>query len=402
MAPTDIDGTVIDSNALAFGLSAGSVNVIRWMVSDEWGLLCGTVGGEWVVSPSKTQQAITPTNVNARLLGNYGSAQVAPARVGKATLFIQRTGRKLREVLYQFAADSFQALDISLVSEHLTKGGIRQMAVQFAPQQIVWIGRVDGNLVGMTYDKDQEICGWHQHTLGGYSDAGHLLPAAVGSVSSNPAPGITRDEVWMVVKRYINGATVRSIEVMDKPWEDGDDLDHCNFLDCSAEYDGAATTTISGLTWLIGETVGVLADGATHPDCVVSSTGTITLQLAASVVQVGLKYSSSVRTMKPEVGGQDGPSQGKMKRVISVLFRFFQSLGMNLPSLEPGVGYYPQPFRSSYDPMGGPPALYDGDKRWLYEGTWSEDGYISFEVDNAHPSNITMLAAQIDTKDIEQ
>jgi hypothetical protein len=402
MAPTAIDGTVVDSSALAFSLNAGEVNVIQWMISDEWGLICGTAGGEWVVSPSNTQQAITQLNVSAKPLGNYGSAQVEPVRVGKATLFIQRTGRKLREMFYQFTANSFQALDISLVSEHLTKGGIKQMAVQLAPQQVVWIARTDGNAVGMTYDKDQDICGWHQHRLGGYSDSLRTAYPTIDSVSVNPAPGITRDEVWLIVKRYINGAVVRNVEVMAKTWEDGDDLDHCVFLDCSAEYDGAPTTTVTGLTWLIGETVGVLADGATHPDCVVSPAGAITLQLAASTVQVGLKYSSAVRTMRAEVGGQDGPSQGKLKRVISVVFRFFQSLGMSLPSLEPGVGVYPQPFRSSYDLMGGPPALYDGDKKWLYEGTWDTDGFISFETSDPHPSNITMLAAQIDSKDIEQ
>lgn len=398
-APTRLDGTVVDSNALAFSLNAGTVNVIQWLMSDEWGLLVGTSGGEWAVSPSTAQTAITPTNVNAKPLGNYGSSSTQPVRVGKAILFIQRTTRKVREMVYQFMVNTFQALDISLVAEHLTKSGIKQMAVQFAPQQIVWIARTDGRLVGMTYDKDQDICGWHQHSLGGYSDAAQTLPPLVEGVAVIPAPGAQRDEVWLVVKRYINGATVRSFEVMAKMWEDGDATSTCVFMDCSAEYNGAPTTAITGLTWLKGQTVGVLTDGAVHPDALVDSSGSITLVRSASIVQVGLKYKSRGVTLRPEAGGADGPSQGKLKRVHRAVVRFFQSIGLSMGSSSAGVTSYPEPFRTSADPMSGPVGLFDGDKRWSYEGTWGTDGQIVFETDDPLPSNITMLMAQLETND---
>ncbi|WP_410925272.1 hypothetical protein, partial [Pseudomonas aeruginosa] len=77
-------------------------------------------------------------------------------------------------------------------------------------------------------------------------------------------------------------------------------------------YNGAPTTTISGLTWLTGQTVGVLGDGATHPDVVVDNTGKITLQRSVSIAQVGLKYTSAGKTMRIEAGGADGPAQGKL------------------------------------------------------------------------------------------
>ena len=287
MAPSNQDGTVVDSNALSFTLNAGAINAIRWMMSDEWGLLIGTAGSEWSISPSTTQQAITPTNVNAKQMTSYGSAAVTPLRVGKATLFIQRTGRKLRELFYQFTYNTFQAIDISLVAEHLTQSGIKQFAQQLAPQQITWIVRNDGKLIGMTYDKDQEICGWHQHRLGGYSDSAQTADPIVESVVSIPAPGIQRDEVWLLVKRYINGAVVRYVEVMDKMWENGDTTTDCCFLDCSEAYNAAGGTTVTNLDWLKGQTVGVLTDGAVHPDCVVNSSGDITLTRVATTVQVG-------------------------------------------------------------------------------------------------------------------
>lgn len=100
MAPSDVDGTITSSHAVGFSLNANDVNVLRWMTSDEKGLLAGTVGGEWVIKPSSANEALSPTNVNAKRATAYGSANVQPVQVGKSVLFVQRAGRKLREMSY--------------------------------------------------------------------------------------------------------------------------------------------------------------------------------------------------------------------------------------------------------------------------------------------------------------
>jgi len=391
MAPTQIDGTVVDSNAIGFSLNASTMNTIRWMVSDEWGLLCGTAGGEWVVAPSNLQQAITPTNINAKQTTSYGVAPVAAIRVGKSTLFVQRTGRKLREMTYQYVINTFQAPDISLVSEHLTETGIKQIAVALAPHQQLWLIRNDGMLVGIAYDKDQECVGWHRHTIGG--------SAVVESIAAIPSSDATRDELWLVAKRTIDGVTRRYVEVMTKYWEDGDQVKYGVFLDSSAQYDGPLTTTVTGLTWLKNTVVGVLADGATHPDCTVDGTGQITLTRQASVVQVGLKYSSNGKTLRIEAGGADGPAQGKYKRIHRVIFRFFQTVGHTLTTMVNGVPAIPEPFRDSSMAMDQSVGLFSGDKRWSYEGSYDLEGQVSWQQDDPLPSNITLLAAQLETQD---
>ena len=398
MAPTELDGSVIDSDALSFTLNSNQVDAIVWMASDEWGMLVGTVGGEWCIAPSSQQQAITPTNVNAKQMGSYGSADMAPLRISKATFFLQRTGRKLREMTYQFMNSTFTAADISLVGEHLTESGLKQMAVQLAPQQIIWVVRNDGFLVGVTYDKDQDICGWHDHVLGGFSDAAQTSAPVVESVATIPAPGIQRDEVWLSVKRYINGAVVRTVEVMSKMWEDGDATATCNFLDCSAELI-PSDLTVSGLSYLKGQTVGVLTDGAVHANCVVSGSGTITLQWTASLVQVGLPYTSTGQSLHIEAGGGEGPAQGKIRRIHRAVFSFFQSVGLTVGSNVKGVNSYPQTFRGASDPISQAVGLFSGIKRWSYEGTWSPDGMIFWSTSDPLPCNITQIMAQLDTED---
>lgn len=399
MAPTQTDGSVIDSNALSFSLSSQTVNVINWMVSDEWGLLVGSAGGEWVIAASNQQNAMTPTNVNAKQVSTYGVAQIPPIRFGKSTLFIQRTKRKLRELSYQYIVGTFQAPDISLLGEHLTTGGIKQLARMQSPYSTLWACTTDGRLIGMIYDKDQETSGWHRHSLGGYSDAGQILPPIVESVACMPSPTVDRDELWVVVKRYINGQTKRYVEVMSKFWEDGDTVSTGNFLDSSAQYSGSPTTTITGLTWLVGQTVGVLADGSVHADCVVNGSGQITLTRSSSTVQAGLRYNSEGKTLRIEAGGADGKAQGKLKRIHRVIFRFFQSLGFKVGSASPGIGTVDEAFRTSADLMDNPVALFTGDKVWNYEGTYEREGQIYWLQNDPLPSNILMLSVQLETQD---
>jgi len=396
-AGTDATGTVSDSSALSFNLASAKMNTINWMVSDEWGLLVGTASNEWVVAANTIQVALTPTNVNAKPVTSYGSNSVKPVRMGKSTLFLQRTGRKLREMSYQFVVNTFQAPDISMLSEHLTQSGVAALAVQLAPQPVLWMARRDGALVSMSYDKDQEITGWAQHSLGGYSDSANTLEPQIESIAVIPSPDVSRDDLWITVKRYINGAVFRSVELMTKYWENGDSVQDAFFVDCGAIYDGAATTTITGLTWLKGQTVSVLANGAVHPDCVVNSSGVITLSRSSTHAMVGLKYQSVGKTLRIEAGGGDGSAQGKLKRIHRVIFRMFQTVGMDVQaSGQPG---YPEPFRSSADLMDNPVNLYTGDKRWSWGGTYDLEGQVSWSQDDPLPNNILMLAAQLDTQD---
>jgi hypothetical protein len=395
--PTKADGSVVDSNALAFALNASKVNAINWLISDEWGLLAGTASSEWVIAASTTQVALTPTNVNAKQVTTYGGTSVPPVRIGKSTLFVQRTKRKLREMTYQFTLGTFQAPDISLVSEHLTKSGIKEMAVQLAPHATVWLVTNDGVLVGIIYDKDQDVVGWHRHQLGGFSNTGQTLPPIVESISVIPNQNIDRDDLWVVVRRSINGSTVRMVELMEKYWEDGDTLPDAYFVDCGATYSGAATSTITGLTWLVGQTVSVLGDGSVHPDCLVDSGGSITLQRNVTKAQIGLGYNSTGKTMRIEAGGADGPAQGKIKRIHRSIFRFFQSVGLNVQST--GQPAYPQPWRTSADLMDNPVALYTGDKRWSWDGTYELEGQVSWTQSDPLPSNVLMVSAQLDTQD---
>lgn len=397
MAPTSTAGVVANDNAVSVTLNASDVNVIRWLIDDEKGLLAGTVGGEWIIRASSTSEALTPTNIQAKRSTTNGSANIQPVRAGKAAIYIQRSARTVHELAYVFEVDGFRSPDMTFVSEHITRGGVKQMDYQQEPQRIVWVVRNDGVLLGLTYEREQEVVGWHRHELGGYSNAGHTAAAKIESVAVIPAMDGSRDEVWVVVNRYINGGTKRYVEYLTKLWEEDDDQEDAFFVDCGLTYDGASATTITGLYHLAGETISALVDGAVHPNVTVSATGTVTLTRAGSVVQLGYSYNSDGQTLRIEAGAADGTAQGKPKRIHNVTFRLFDTLGIQVgrdfDNLDRLV------FRTSSDNAGEAPPLFSGDKFTEWEGDYETEGYICWRFDQPLPGTVLAIMPQLITQD---
>lgn len=269
-ASSDNDGTITSSHAVAFAFNANDVNVVRWMTSDEKGLLAGTVGGEWNVRPSTQSEALSPTNINAKRTTSYGSANIQPVQVGKATMFIQRAGRKLREMSYFYDVDGFRASDLTVLSEHITGQGIVQIAYQKEPQSIVWMVREDGALIAMGYERDIESfkVGWSRHVIGGVSDANNS-PAIVESVAVIPSSDGTRDEVWIVVKRRINGITKRYVEYITKLFDQSVEQKDAYFVDGGLTYD--VPLTITGATAANPVVITAVAHGFSNGDSVLIS-----------------------------------------------------------------------------------------------------------------------------------
>jgi hypothetical protein len=161
-------------------------------------------------------------------------------------------------------------------------------------------------------------------------------------------------------------------------------------------YSGAATSTLSGLNHLEGQTVQVLVNGATHPDRVVTS-GAISLQVLATSASVGLGYESILQTMRLEAGARDGTAQGKTKRINKVVIRFQNTLGakagadMNmLDTLE---------FRSGSDPMNQPPPLFTGDKLIEWPNGYDFDAYMIVKQDQPLPMTVIAIMPQVTTQD---
>lgn len=396
-SPSANDGTVADDNAVAFVLNSDDVNAIRWLSPNEKGLLAGTSRGEWQVKASSLNEAITPTNISAKPSTRHGSADAAPVQAGKAVLFIQRANKKVRELAYVFEADGFRAPDMTLLAEHVTRPALEELVYQEQPQAIAWGRRSDGVLLGFTYERDQDVTAWHRHELGGQSDAAALAIPLVESLAVVPAPDGTRDELYMVVKRYVNGAVKRYVEYMSKFWEQGDDQEDAFHVDCGwTVVNSPAAATVTGLWHLEGEEVGVYADGTHHPNVTVTN-GTATLNSAASVVSLGYLYQSDGQTMPLEGGAQDGSAQGKIRRIHRVGFWLADTLGLKYGKDTDNLTEIT--FRQWGDSYGVATPLFTGVVRKRFEGTYDKLGQVYWRCEGPFPATVLALMTQYEVAD---
>lgn len=355
--PSQTDGTVADDDGVTYTISANQVNAIRTLNSNARGIMIGTQGGPWVGKSTAAFDPISPTNFAVFKQSSYGVSDTVRAHeVGPAILMVQRGDLILRELAFSFEADQFVAPDLTILSEHVTLGGVVDSAYQDEPDSVLWLARADGQLLGMTYEREQEVVAWHRHVLGGsLTGSNQPIVESIATIREG-----NEDQLWMIVKRTIDSATVRYIEYLTSPFDaSASDAEDAIFVDSSLTYDGAATDTITGLDHLEGETVSILADGAVHPDRTVSS-GSITLKDDYSVVQVGLSYTSTLKSMPihPETTVMD--SRGKIGRVYKATIRFLETLGAKIGDASDNLDTIP--FREAGDPMDAPPPLFTGYK----------------------------------------
>lgn len=391
-AATDDSGLIVDDRAIQATISSDTVNPIQWLASTQ-ALLIGTSSAEFSCAENATSEPFAPGNVKIEQQSGEGSRSVEPSKVGSSVLMTQASGRRLHEVAYSFNQNGWSTADLTVLSEHVTKSGVIDTDWHRSPYKVLWAVRADGLLLGFTFNKEQDVVGWHRHPVGGSFSGG---AAVVETVACIPAYDRTRDELWMITKRTINGQTKRYVEYLSEEFESGDVQADAFYVDCGATYSGSPATVISGLSYLEGQTVAVLADGAAHPDEVVTG-GSITLEIAASKVHVGLPYVSTLQTTRIDAGGGDGTAQGKTKRIAKVAVRLHNTLGgyvgPDADNLDEML------FRDPSVPMGSPPSLYSGDVIMDFPGDYDLDGRIMIRQTQPFPMTVVALVPFMTTYD---
>lgn len=338
MSPTDPNGLVLDTNAITLTIANNRVNRIMWISSGPV-MLVGTEGDEFQIKPSNVSATLTPANFSVTSQTRYGSIETSKGlRIDYQTLFVQNGGLKIREMTYDFTIDAYHTKDISLLSEHLFRfalsnasngnpltsvKGIVQLDFGTQPVNIGWMVMADGTLVGMTYEKDQDVIAFHLHGLGPNNGV-----AVIESVCVIPDPANGTDVVFLSVRRVVNGSTVRFIETFRSLDIFAGNTGFISYLDSTVVLPVSgnigALDSVS-LAPFIGETLGVLVDGLYVGALAVVSNGVgggrIVLNYAVvSTVIVGYANVALVGILDPE-GGSQGSSQGKIKKSSEAILR---------------------------------------------------------------------------------
>jgi hypothetical protein len=380
-----------DDAALIYTIASNKVNAIRYLSATRV-LIIGTSGGEYVLTTTNGGP-VTPTTTVIRKYSNYGCTNDEPVQVADTTLFIQRGGRKVREFRYAGEIDTggYAAPDITILAEHLTEGGILQFAYQQEPESLIWALRNDGTLLGLTYRREEQVVAWHKHIIGGSFNGGQ---AVVESVMSLPTDS-GEDELYIIVKRTINGATKRYVEVL-KTFDFGSDTTSAFFVDSGLVYSGSSVGSVTGAYHLEGETVSILANGATHADKSVSSGG-VTFDFNITSGAIGFGFTSQMQTLRLEAGSVDGTSQGKPKRIHAVTLRIDETVGLEVgPDADSLDRIY---FRDSSMAMDTAVPLFTGDKEIEFPGGFDDDAKIFVRQNQPLPMTILAIYPRLNTFD---
>lgn len=401
--------TVQDDDATDFSIASTKVNKIAWMRSSSTGMVIGTYGGEWLASSSSDSATITPTDITVKQQSNNGGLAAMPVRVNDVILFIQRAGRKILDFSYTLERDGFQGRDITILSDHINRGGFSHLEYQKSPDSTVYAIRDDGILCAVTYYPEHQVVGWTRFVMGGAFSSGDAVVESVAVIPGADGGGRTldsgdRDEVWIIVKRTVNGATVRHIEFFEKAFEGVLRQDYASdsawktallsqqadafYVDSGLTYDSTPTTTITGLTHLEGQTVKVLGDGVEQADKTVSS-GQITIT-SASTVQVGLGYTHKYKSLKLPYGNPAGTSLGQTKRIHGITFILLDTapfeFARNADTLETIVYKY---WSSN--------AVFSGEQYEHFDGGNKTDPRIVIESDAPLPFTLLGMVPEINT-----
>lgn len=303
------------TSAMTYTLASRDSNDIVWLSSRNV-LYIGTKGAIFVAKASSLDEAMTPNNISIKPAVRTAAHFTMPIETTNATLFIHYHQRKVMELAYNVEQDSMVAVDLTILSEHLGQGKFKRIARQEEPYNVLWGITEDGKLRGLTYLRDQQVVGWHNHQLGGTN-------VQVKSIAC--IPGDKETEVWMIVSRTVNGSTRQYVEQLTQFFRDDVADQDAFFVDSGLTYAGSATSTLSGLDHLEGQTVVAYANGYVGVVSAPVSSGSITLQQTATKAQVGLPYTAKVKTMPIEMQGPSGTLQGSLVRAWKSFVRFYRS-----------------------------------------------------------------------------
>lgn len=294
------------NDADAFTLTLPTANRGTWLAALET-LIAGTSGNEWRIK-APLDESLTPQNWDMKKQTAYGSADIQAIEVGSVILFVDFVGRKIREFTFVDADQKYTAPDLTALAEHITVSGIVNFAHQRNPDSILWCVLANGELITLSYEREQNVIAWARMPMGGL----------VQSVMVIPAP--LEDEVWISIVRAVDGDNKVYIEQFQPRLLDIR-IENAFFLDSGIIYNGPLTDTITGLSHLEGRIVSILADGEVLDEQRVDG-GEISLAAQVRNVRVGLSYRPKLTPMRMDVVFQTGATHGSIKKISELVISF--------------------------------------------------------------------------------
>ena len=333
-----------------------------------------------------TTDGITPTNFRLVEALGYGFAKVKPVKLGTYIGFVRNQGNALIAVRYNDAYGNMEDADMTQVASHVSDAGIVQLTSAKAKELRLYALRGDGNVAIGTFLDQPALPSWtSMNTPGGTIESVAVME------------GFRGDQIWMSVKRTINGQTRRYLERMIPN----------NFLDCSVGIDKVTITSeatgkrVSGLGHLEGQTITVMLAGSAYPDLTVTSGSVLvpnTTAVSYEPFLAGLPYKSKIVTHRVAQMLRDGTDQGRNKAIKSIGVRVKDTRHLLARTIVNEVEMKAEPFvfKRTNTPMDSMRPAVSGNAEAKPETDYDTEGYAVLETDMPWDATISMVKLGVD------
>ena len=293
-----VDGGVTDDSAIKADLITRNGFEILHLVPAK-DLVILTTGNEWIIEGSSV---ITPAKINPRPQTMRGSNTCPPQHIGNRIVHVQRSGKAVRDLGYQYDADNYNGDDLTLLATHLTEGHkLVSSAYIQEPNSTLYYVRDDGVLLSLAFIKEQNVFAWSHHT----TDGKYKKVASI--------PNGASDVLYVTVER--DGKTY--IERFNP------DIEAAVYMDSYVTGSGSSVEA----SHLAGKTVQVLAGGTRLQDAVVPENGLVAFGQSFSDITIGLAYETRVEQPGPDIGLKEGTMQARISKINTVVLRVEKSYG---------------------------------------------------------------------------
>lgn len=293
-----VDGSVTDDSSIKADLITRNGFEILHLVPAK-DLVILTTGNEWIIEGSSV---ITPAKINPRPQTMRGSNTCPPQHIGNRIVHVQRSGKTVRDLGYQYDADNYNGDDLTLLATHLTEGHkLVSSAYIQEPNSTLYYVRDDGVLLSLAFIKEQNVFAWSHHT----TDGKYKKVASI--------PNGASDVLYVTVER--NGKTY--IERFNP------DIKAAVYMDSYVTGSGSSIKA----SHLIGKTVQILAGGTRMKDKVVPENGLVAFGQSFSDITIGLAYETRVKQPGPDIGLKEGTMQARISKINTVVLRVEKSYG---------------------------------------------------------------------------
>lgn len=366
------------NDADSFALTLPTANKGRWLGSLET-LAAGTAGDEWRIR-APLDESLNPTNWSMKKQTAYGSTNIQAVEVGSVILFADFVGRKIREFVFREADQKYVAPDLTALAEHITVSGIVSLAHQRNPDSILWCVLADGNLITLSYEREQNATSWARMPMDGL----------VQSVMVIPSP--LEDEVWISVVRAIDGENKVYIEQFQPRLLDIR-KENAFFVDSGIIYNGPLTNTITGLDHLEEKTVAILADGEVlSRERVIG--GQISLSTQARNVRAGLPYESLAIPMRLDLSLPTGTTHGSIKQTTELVVSFHDTMGAKYGSSETELFDFDFT-KTELNNTSKIEGLFTGDVREHFDGGFDIDDILVISQSDPLPCTVRAIVSRL-------